>query len=91
MLPVAESVSEIMGAISQLHSAATVEGDDARKRSAEHLGARLEGITTAEDLRDAVRDGLRFYGGGMGSFQDADTSPVAAAIARLGESLRRAI
>jgi hypothetical protein len=91
MLSVAGQVDEILSAIAQIRAAATTEGDEARSRSAETLAVRFDGITTQAELRDAARDSLRLYRGGMGSFQDVGSSTMAEAVARLGKSLRRAI
>ncbi|MUN05610.1 hypothetical protein [Agromyces luteolus] len=79
-----------MSAIAQIRSAATIEGDEARSRSAE-IAVRFDGITTQAELRDAARESLRLYRGGMGSFQDVGSSTMAEAVARLVRSLRRAI
>lgn len=91
MPSVIESVEEIQSAIAQLRSAAIRNNDLRRRRSAEQLELRFAGITNSQDLHSAARDALRLYAGGMGSFQDAGTSEVDSAVARLGEALRQAI
>lgn len=91
MQSAAEGVDEIRAAIAQLRSAANQDNDVRRRQSAEHLEQQFAGIADPQELREAARDALRLFGGGMGSFQDSGTSVMASALTRLREAIRQAI
>jgi hypothetical protein len=81
---------EIRGALDQLSRTARTERDSSRSRVARNLAATYSGITDRAALREAARESLALFRGGMGSFQDVGTAPMSAAVERLHRALSRA-
>lgn len=81
---------EISGAVDQLSGTARAEQDSARGTVARNLAARFSGVTDRAALRGAARESLTLFRGGMGSFQDVGTAPMAEAVERLHRALSRA-
>ncbi|WP_299305858.1 hypothetical protein [uncultured Brachybacterium sp.] len=81
---------EIRGALGQLSRTAQAERDSSRGAVARNLAATFSGVTDRGTLRDAARESLPLFRGGMGSFQDVGTAPMADAVERLHRALSRA-
>ena len=81
---------EIRGALNQLSRTAQAEQDASRGAVARNLATRFSGVTDRAALREAARESLALFRGGMGSFQDVGTAPMADAVERLHRALSRA-
>lgn len=81
---------EISGAVDQLSRTARAEQDTPRGAVARNLAARFSGVTDRAVLRVAARESLTMFRGGMGSFPDVGTAPMADAVQRLHRALSRA-
>lgn len=81
---------EIGGAVDQLSRTAQAERDSSRGTVARNLAATYSGITDRAVLREAARESLALFRGGMGSFQDVGTAPMYDAVERLHRALSRA-
>jgi hypothetical protein len=81
---------EIRGAVDQLSRTARTEQDASRGTVARNLAAKYSGVTDRAALREAARESLALFRGGMGSFQDVGTAPMSDAVERLHRALSRA-
>ncbi|MGO2360465.1 MAG: hypothetical protein ACTH6N_04975 [Brachybacterium tyrofermentans] len=81
---------EIRGALDQLSRTAQAEQDSSRGTVARNLAVTFSGVMDRSTLRDAARESLALFRGGMGSFQDVGTAPMADAVQRLHRALSRA-
>lgn len=81
---------EIRGALDQLSRTARTEQDASRCAVARNLAATFSGVMDRAALREAARESLPLFRGGMGSFQDVGTAPMADAVQRLHRALSRA-
>lgn len=81
---------EIRGALDQLSRTARTEQDASRGAVARNLAVMFSSVTDRAALRDAARESLTLFRGGMGSFQDVGTAPMADAVERLHRALSRA-
>ena len=78
---------EIRGALDQLSRTAQAERDSSRGAVARNLAVTFSGAMDRAALREAARDSLALFRGGMGSFQDVGTAPMADAVERLHRGL----
>ena len=81
---------EIRGAVDQLSRTAQAEQDSSRSAVARRLAASFSEVTDRGALRDAARDALTLFRGGMGSIQDVGTAQMASALERLHRALSQA-
>lgn len=81
---------EIRGAVDQLSRTARAEQDSSRGAVARNLAVMFSSVTDRAALREAARESLALFRGGMGSFQDVGTAPMADAVERLHRALSRA-
>ncbi|MGO2052982.1 DUF6966 domain-containing protein [Glutamicibacter sp. 287] len=90
MARVERTLIEIRAAIAKLHRAAAHDRDPQRAHAAHWLDGLFENVESRAQLREASRQALELYRGGMGSFQDVGTAVMAEAVDGLRHALSAA-
>ncbi|ACL38943.1 hypothetical protein Achl_0948 [Pseudarthrobacter chlorophenolicus A6] len=82
---------EIIAVAAELRAVARSEQDKQRIEVADWLDEQFIGISDPRVLREATRNALTLFQGGMGSFQDVGTEASAHAVSRLRSALVRGL